>query len=322
MTSKIIERIERKAGIPGLATVLAEQVSPTDLQSLLLEVYRQQAGHRTPAQVLADHENNRFTRPSQVTSQDLLDWEQTAFAALTPEFEALALAPACPLGTVSAVALSDQYRVMSTIYNTEVVSDSTNVLALECALRRRDHLRQNPKSATVIHLAASHRLLRTQRYDNPNAIAHFSAFALCSAGRDAGNFSFELDALVAQISFYIRALQAYCGADVPLRLALTDFRTADSESVFSEGLFAQIQAHFPGLECVLDPGRSSGRDYYQHLCFHLYAASPDGDFIELADGGVVDWTQKLLSNAKERCVISGIGSERICQVFGKSLHQD
>ncbi|MFN8418836.1 MAG: hypothetical protein U0528_06290 [Anaerolineae bacterium] len=34
-----------------------------------------------------------------------------------------------------------------------------------------------------------------------------------------------------------------------------------------------------------------------------------------ADGGAVDWTQKLLSNAKERCVIGGIGSERVCLEF-------
>jgi hypothetical protein len=39
--------------------------------------------------------------------------------------------------------------------------------------------------------------------------------------------------------------------------------------------------------------------------------------LELADGGAVDWTQKLLSDAKERLVISGIGSERVCGEFGR-----
>jgi hypothetical protein len=34
------------------------------------------------------------------------------------------------------------------------------------------------------------------------------------------------------------------------------------------------------------------------------------------DGGAMDWTQRLLSNAKERLVISGIGSERLCSAFG------
>ncbi len=29
----------------------------------------------------------------------------------------------------------------------------------------------------------------------------------------------------------------------------------------------------------------------------------------------LDWTQKYLGNAKERLVISGIGSERVCSEF-------
>ena len=45
--------------------------------------------------------------------------------------------------------------------------------------------------------------------------------------------------------------------------------------------------------------------------------APDRPLSELlADGGVVDWTQRLLSNAKERLVTSGIGSERVCTAFG------
>jgi hypothetical protein len=38
--------------------------------------------------------------------------------------------------------------------------------------------------------------------------------------------------------------------------------------------------------------------------------------LELVDGCSVDWTQKYLSNAKERLMISGIGSERLCREFG------
>ena len=37
---KVVERIEREAGVPGLVSILAERLSPTDLPSLLLEVYR------------------------------------------------------------------------------------------------------------------------------------------------------------------------------------------------------------------------------------------------------------------------------------------
>src|SRR5687767_8086549 len=79
MVNKILERIEREAGIPGLAALLAERLSATDLQSLLLEVYRQRA-QRQPAAVLADYERNRFVRPSKAAPGALLEWEQTAFA--------------------------------------------------------------------------------------------------------------------------------------------------------------------------------------------------------------------------------------------------
>jgi len=61
--SKILERIEREAGVPGLATILAERLESTDLQSLLLEVYRTRSRQRRPFAVLADYEANRFVRP-------------------------------------------------------------------------------------------------------------------------------------------------------------------------------------------------------------------------------------------------------------------
>lgn len=76
---KIVERIEREAGIPGLVSILAERLSPTDLQSLLLEVYRIRSKRIQPASVLADFETNRFVRPSAVSPISLLKWEQIAF---------------------------------------------------------------------------------------------------------------------------------------------------------------------------------------------------------------------------------------------------
>ena len=34
--SKILRRIENKVGIPNLSSILADRITPTDLQSLLL----------------------------------------------------------------------------------------------------------------------------------------------------------------------------------------------------------------------------------------------------------------------------------------------
>jgi len=66
---------------------------------------------------------------------------------------------------------------------------------------------------------------------------------------------------------------------------------------------------------VIDLTPSGGRNYHVDLCFHLYTGRDENHLLELADGGVVNWTQALLSNSKERCVISGSGSERVCAGF-------
>lgn len=39
-----------------------------------------------------------------------------------------------------------------------------------------------------------------------------------------------------------------------------------------------------------------------------------GEEQEIADGGWVDWTQKLLENRKERLLISGVGLEWLYQM--------
>ncbi len=313
---KMRDRIEREAELPGLVSLLAERLTATDLQSLLLEVYRLRAKQRAPTEVLADYERNRFVRPSSASARRLLEWEVIACSQLPPSFELVALSPVAPLGTCSAVAAISQDWAVSTARNTEVVSDSTNVLALECALRRRALLRQDPRSSEPVHLASSHRLLRAQRYEDPGLLPHFSLFALCSAGKDRGNLGFELSALALHASFYLRALRAFLGQAVGLRLSATDFASSSSRSTLVESHFLTlVRAEFPDVPSTIDEERQSGRGYYRDLCFHIDALAPSGQPIQLVDGGSVDWTQRLLSNAKERLVTSGIGSERVCSSF-------
>jgi hypothetical protein len=69
---KIVERIERDAGVPGLASLLAERLSPTDLQSILLEVYRIRSGRIKPSSVLSEFESNR-SEVSEIIRQ-IPDW--------------------------------------------------------------------------------------------------------------------------------------------------------------------------------------------------------------------------------------------------------
>jgi hypothetical protein len=70
--------------------------------------------------------------------------------------------------------------------------------------------------------------------------------------------------------------------------------------------------------CELDPDRETGRGYYTGACFHIYATNVAGNEFELIDGGFTTWTQQILSNSKERLLISGLGLERLCSQFSAS----
>jgi hypothetical protein len=205
----------------------------------------------------------------------------------------------------------EQDRVVSTIRNTEVVSDSTNVLALETAIRRRALKRSGARSAEAVHLAASHRLVRGQRYADPRLAQHFRVFSLCSGGRDRGSFRFELDTIELHIGFYLTAIRSFLGPSTTLDVSLTLLESGATLSAAAEGLLGRLRERFD-VAVALDPTRTAGRGYYRTACFGIQSSSAEGEKSHFCDGGCVDWTQRLLSDAKERLVISGIGSDRVC----------
>ncbi len=310
----ITDRIERDLGVPGLTSMLAEILAPTDLQSLLLEVYRRRAATRTGPAVLADYEKNRFVQPAGAAPAESLAWDSFAFSALPDGFAALELSPVCPLGSCSSVAGVSQDWSIGTSRNTEVVSDATNALALEAARRRKAYLVKNPGSGECVHLAASHRVIRAQNYAGAGMLPHFRLFALCSAGRDRGSFAFEIDTFRLHLGFYLRTIAEFLNGKPKLQFAYSVYDHAVTAAPAFDRMVAELQDEFPDAECVADPDRSAGRDYYQGLSFHLNAILPSGEVIQLADGGSVDWTAKLAGNRKERLVISGIGTERLCSL--------
>jgi hypothetical protein len=319
MPPAIVERIRREQAGAELFEALAERLNPSDLQSLLLEVYRARAARQTPAGLLAQYQRNRFVQPSGIDPRLLLEFDRLAFGLAAPLFQPLELAPVSPLGTTSALAPVDQNSTVATIRNTELVSDSTNALALECALRRRELLRSPAQTHERVRLCASHRLLRAQNYERPGALAHFRLFGLCTAGRDEGSYRFEVEALVEQIGFYVRLLQALIEQNAPmrgLRVGLTDF-SGKHQAALQNGVIAPLAAQLPNVAVGFDPDRASGRDYYAAVCFYIYIKDQTGTEHVLADGGFTSWTQQLLHNHKERLLISGIGTERVCSLLGK-----
>ena len=47
-------------------------------------------------------------------------------------------------------------------------------------------------------------------------------------------------------------------------------------------------------------------DYYKGIQFKMIIGLAGGEW-EIADGGFVDWTQRMLEDRKERCLIGGFG---------------
>jgi len=313
----IVARIEREAGVPDLASVLADRLTPTDLQSLLLEVYARRVERRSVPDLVEEYAMNRFTRPAATSAAELVRWDSVAWAALPKEFVSVELAPVAPLGTTSLLASLSQDWSLSTSRNTEVVSDCTNVLAVEAAARRRGVPPPGGSVGGPVHLAASHRLLRGQSFtEGPGVHQHFRVFALVSAARDPGNWDFEIDATRRHLGFYVDALRRYCGDSVPLRVAVSTFGPAARSPGLDERLVTGLSGMRPEVDVGREESTPGGRAYYRSLRFHLYAMHPEGGEKELVDGGDVVWGQKLLNNAKERMFISGIGSERLVEFFG------
>jgi hypothetical protein len=318
MAGEIVERILRDSGNDELLEILAERLAPTDLQSLLMEVYRRRAGRQTAATLLEQYQRNRFVRPSPVPPRVLLEFDRLAFSLAAPAFEPIELGPVCPLGTNSAVAPVDQHWSVATVRNTEVVSDATNVLALECAVRRRALLQSAAGTTERVRLCTSHRLLRPQRVDRPGFFAHFRLFGLCTAGRDEGSYRFEIASLVEQIGFYLELMAVSGEIGCPMRqprVALTDWTGGTHREKLRVDVIEALAERFPGAALDFYPTREMGRGYYEGVCFKIYARDAAGVEQELTDGGFTPWTQRLMSNRKERLLISGIGTERVCSLF-------
>jgi hypothetical protein len=304
--------------VPDLLEVLTQRLSQSDLQSLLLEVYRKRAHTFTPRHLLQQYEQNRFVQPATVNPKQLLEFDRLAYSVLPSSFELLELSPVCPLGTNSVVAPVDQDNAVTTIRNTEVCSDSTNVLALECARRRRGSHGGNSHPEVDTKLCASHRLLRPHLPNDPASFPHFRIFSLCTAGRDRGSYGFEVAALSEHLEFYLRLLQSAQQAGFRLEAVRTSITVFDETryQVLKAEVLDKLSRSYSNVEFMFNQEQKSGRGYYLGVRFQIYARDKVGTDYFIVDGGFTDWTQQLLSNRKERLLISGMGSERFVSYFG------
>ena len=216
-----LQRVLREAGDPALADKLAG-LSGTALTTLLLEVLRRQAERLTPADVMRRYGSDRFVAPGSVGFGALRRAEDGMLAALPPGFDVLTLAPVLPLGAHSAVATVDPRNVVATVRGSEVAADPTNGLALEAAARRRAALRDDPRSAAAVRLAAVQRVVRAQQVSGPVMFAHFQLLGVVTAGRDTGGHAFEQASAAEHLRFAAEGLARVGAARVRIELTRLD----------------------------------------------------------------------------------------------------
>jgi hypothetical protein len=319
----IVARIERQAAGAGLFEALAERLAPTDLQSLLLATTRVRSRRRTPADLRAAVERDGTVQASDIDGRALHRLGGLALEAAS-EFDAVELPPVCPLGLNVVLGQVDQNNVLATVRGTEVLADPTTAMALEAARRRRSD-RQRPT-----RLCTTARLLRLQPFEGEGHTRHFSVFAMVSAGRAEPADGFELGALRDQGLALLRLLRAaegdgYRFTDVTFSVCDTVLArgaegrparaaTARLEQVRDE-IFPAIGSAFPEVRCAVTETRGFGLAYYEGLALQLHVTAPGGQRLGIGDGGCTDWTRRLLSDGKERLLVSAIGLEVMVRLF-------
>ncbi|MFE6076461.1 hypothetical protein ACFVQB_18485 [Paenibacillus sp. NPDC057886] len=302
-----LERILNRLEKSDLITLLTEEISGSDLNTLLLKVFNEKARRASPNDLLKRYTENRFVHPAKVEPLQLKQLEMDILkVAVNQGVSPLQLSPVAPLGCTSVVGTVDQNKVISALRGTEVVSDATNLIALHIADLIKYH---KTSRENYMRYCTTHRHVRAQYFGgSPGMLAHFHLFCMVTSGVDQGSYDFEKKSLWEHIEIYRTIFKSLFNSRI--------------EVIFSErggykdsaGLISRITDYGESLELndvVISTGSPHKENqYYKGLQFTLKTVIEDEEYY-IGDGGFVDWTQKMLGTKKERLLISAIGLDRL-----------
>jgi hypothetical protein len=288
-------------GDPDAKETLGSSLSPAELRAALLGVARARAADLTPADVLRRWAEDRLVRPTTGDPRRVAAVEAQVWRLLPADFQGVNLSPVTPLGTCTVVAPGSQDRIVSTMRGNEVMSDLTNTLAIEAAVRRRP---QAPDQE--VHLAACTTVLRAQPFPAGRS-QHFRLFGLVSSARDTGSGRTQARLLLRHVRLWQQTL-----ADLAQHLSPRIEIAAFDDDVVAERLADSVlPAVRRDVPVALLPGRERGRGYYAGAALLLSL----GRDTEVGDGGLTTWTAQLTGNAKERCMTSCLATERLASLL-------
>jgi hypothetical protein len=125
------------------------------------------------------YESNRFVKPSKLNPIKVKQVEILMLEiAEASGFSSVLLSPASLLGSCSVIAKVDQNNVISATRGLELISDSTNMLAIYLANGIKNKIIDNTKNP--IHLSATCRVTRGQMFKSNAFVPHFILFTIVS----------------------------------------------------------------------------------------------------------------------------------------------
>ncbi len=278
----------------------------SDLNTLLLEAYKLQAEKLTPTGLLKAYQTNRFAVPSEVDPIAYHQMEANLLKiAEKMGISGILLSPSAPFGSCSVFGCVDQNNVISAARGTETLSDPTNMLAVIIS----DGLKNGVIEKTqTVHYCTTARVVRAQALPGgKGCFSHFGIFCMVSSGKDGGSYSCEKELLVKQLSYYKRLFSEKYGVKLSLVLGKRSGYT-DSDGFF-ERIAELVRSELPEVPLSFDFAHEDN-NYYKGINFKL-CMEKENEIIEVADGGFVDWIDKMTGNRKARCLISGLGIDRM-----------
>ena len=303
--SKITDRVLTKLGDKKLIEKLLT-LPKSDLNSLLLEVFKEQAKNIAPTDVLKAFQINRFSVPSELDPVAYHIFESELLSlARELEIEPMLLSPSAPFGSCSAFGCVCQNNIVSASRGVEILPDPTNMLAVIIAERLKN---KESNNHSPLHFCATARVLRA----NPippikGYYSHFGIFCIVSSGKDSGSYICEKTLLVKQLSYYRKILIDKYNSRLSIVLRKRG-GYADNAGLF-DTMTELVKNELPDVPISFDLEHEDN-NYYKGINFNLYM-DRDNEKIEIGDGGFVDWINKMTNNKKERCLISGIGLDRL-----------
>ncbi|MET0592160.1 MAG: hypothetical protein ABW133_05645 [Polyangiaceae bacterium] len=281
---------------------LATGLAASELQSVLLEIAQRRAKEREPKDLLTQYQRDPFCAPAATDLRESVAIDSHLLAA-AEGFDAIELSPVAPLGACSVVGLTDQNRVLTALRTTEVVSDPTNVLALECARR----LRTAPQES--LHFATSQRVVRAQPVPKlPGYSQHFRIFVLASAGIETKEHAFTVDTVVRHLRTLSLAMERLEQHGYSFGARRIDVLARPERAVIAARIAETL-----GQGTQVKPLEHA---YYSGgIRYQIWATAPNGAEMPLFDGGTFDWVAKLASNRRAVYVASGGGSQLIALQF-------